>query len=655
MNRLIRLLVTCCLLGAVLPAGLSLAQDATTPVFEPMPCPFPVPEGFSEGENLTCGYVTVLERHANPAGPTIRLGVAVFHNATATPEPDPIIFITGGPGGQSLELYTQEFNASFGPIFATNRDFILYDQRGVGTSEPALDCPQFAELYLDALDYDLGGEPVTNEEILAGKVTALEACAADLRQIADLSAYNTLEGGLDLIDLRVALEDAFGYEGVNLWGSSYGTWVALEALRQNPAGIRSVILDAPVTPEANLYLEMPLSYIHALETLFAWCAEDEACATAYPDLEETYYAAIERLNAEPVLTDVMHPYTGARYPVLMTGDMFAETVFRALYLTPLLPAMPGIIADAEQGTFNLLLAVVRQDVMRQDWRSWGMYLSVMCHDEYPFNAQAEFEAVIAPYPALAGMFTDFEVGGLPYEGCPVWDVEAADPALNQPVRSEIPTLILTGELDPIVPPDYGSLAAGSLPNSTLLVFPGVGHGGSSGGPCPLAILTAFVQDPTAELDLSCMDAMTRPPFQIASQHADVTMVPFSNAMLGLQGLEPEGWESPAPGSYARLESELDTVGLAIQPLPLPVTAMPGFFQQRLSLEAPPESVAEREINGLAWQFYALEVQGLGIDFAVAGVGEDSTLLVLLQAPASERETLYAQVFLPAVEALIPLE
>lgn len=656
MVRLLRWLLVGCVLmmGLPLAGDDALAQPGFTPVFDTAPCPFPVPEGYTEGENLSCGYVTAPERHANPTGPTIQLALAIFHHPSGNPEPDPLVFITGGPGGQSLALYTQDFNLAFGAAFAANRDIILYDQRGVGASVPALDCPVFSEVYLDVMDYQLAdGERLSNEAILDAKIAALAECATNLSEVADLSAYNTTENAADLSDMRAALRDTFGYTDLNLWGSSYGSWVALEAMRSQPEGLRSVILDAPVPPEANLYYEMPESYILSLDTLFTWCAEDEACAAAYPDLEGTYYATIEALNTDPILTDVIHPYTGERYPVLMTGDMFAETIFRALYLTPLLPAMPKIILDAQDGAFDLLLQVVRQDVMRQDWRSWGMYISVMCHDEYPFNDRATFEDIINPYPALAGMFTDFEVGGLPFEGCPVWGVEAADPVLSTPVSSDIPTLILTGELDPIVHPEYGSLAAENLPNSTLYVFTGVGHGGSSGGDCPMTILTSFVLDPTAPPDDACVADMARPPF-VLPVDASVVFVPFEDETLALQGVAPEGWQNPQPGTFIRAGSELDNTALLMQPIPLPLEAFPGFIQQNFSLETPPEMAAEYTANAQDWQLYTVEVQGMGVDFAVTG-DEEGLLMVVLQTAVAERDALYESVFMPVVDALMPLE
>ena len=88
------------------------------------------------------------------------------------------------------------------------------------------------------------------------KVDALAACADELRAVADLDAYHTAAIAADVEDLRRAL----GYEELNLWGTSYGTWVALAAMRDHPEGIRSVILDAPLPPEADIYVDAPDSF-----------------------------------------------------------------------------------------------------------------------------------------------------------------------------------------------------------------------------------------------------------------------------------------------------------------------------------------------------------------------------------------------------------
>ena len=118
-----------------------------TPKFEKASCPFDKPQGTT----VECGYLVVPESRANPGGPTVRLAVARFKAAVSNPDPDPILYLEGGPGGSPLRSYVKNFNLIFGP-FAQKRDVILLDQRGTGYSQPALDCPETTQLALDQLD-----------------------------------------------------------------------------------------------------------------------------------------------------------------------------------------------------------------------------------------------------------------------------------------------------------------------------------------------------------------------------------------------------------------------------------------------------------------------------------------------------------------------
>lgn len=109
----------------------------------------------------------------------------------------------------------------------------------------------------------------------------LEVCreGAQKRNI-DLSQYNTINNGRDVQNLVTAL----GYEEFNLYGHSYGTKLALEIMRQQPAGLRSVILDSSMSPNVKFYEESGKPAVESAQALFAACSDDDACHATYPDL-----------------------------------------------------------------------------------------------------------------------------------------------------------------------------------------------------------------------------------------------------------------------------------------------------------------------------------------------------------------------------------
>ena len=116
------------------------------PIFEPANCPMQLPAGQTEGKTVECGYLIIPENRFDPDSRDIRLAVAVFHPPEEIITPDPVIYLSGGPGASALELLYLSFDDAFGTVLETGRDMIVFDQRGVGLSEPNLDCPAWEQL-----------------------------------------------------------------------------------------------------------------------------------------------------------------------------------------------------------------------------------------------------------------------------------------------------------------------------------------------------------------------------------------------------------------------------------------------------------------------------------------------------------------------------
>jgi len=641
-SRISSVIMGLALVASTFGAASAQAGEAT---FEPAECPFGMPAGQVEGETVDCGYVVVPENRTNPDSRSIRLAVAIFHPPGGIEHPDPLVYLEGGPGGSALKLLgLRDFEASYGPFLEQGREIIILDQRGVGRSEPALECPAFVERYVDLLDQRLDGPRLDGDQMRALKVEALTDCAEELGAGADLTAYNTTQNAADIEDLRRAL----GYEQLNLWGASYGTRLALDVMRDHPAGLRSVILDAPFPPEVDLYY-VPDAFGRALGEVFSACAADEACEAAYPDLEGVFLEAVAGLDENPVAVTLLDQISGDRIPFLMDGDAFLEQVFRGLYSTAVRQELPGIIYDARDGTFDALLLITQLDILRQYFRSWGMYFSVLCHDEVPFSSLESFEASRDRQPQLAGMYDHFELGPLAYEVCANWDAGVADALESEPVRSSVPALIMTGQYDPIVPPAFGEGVASTLEEASFYVFPGVSHG-ASGTECATQLMLDFLDDPSATLDAACLSDSAVTGFALPVAAEAIELEPFESAELGLAGLRPTGWTEVAPGTFGRMRSGTDSTSLAVVALPLDTDAAMARLTQSFGLAEALVVLDRVEANGLAWATHRTEVQGAVIDIAMAE-DDERTLLVLLTSSAAERDALYEEVFKPALEAL----
>ncbi|MFN2241772.1 MAG: alpha/beta hydrolase [Anaerolineae bacterium] len=619
------------------------------PVFEEAACPFELPPGQVDGRTVECGYLEVSEDRADPSSATLRLAVAIFRHPDGDPEPDPVIYLEGGPGGSALEFASLSFDDLSAPVFAANRDLILFDQRGVGLSEPALDCPELVELGIELLDNEIDGRVLTYPEMDDLYLETALSCGTDLQQIANLADYNSVENAADVEDLRRAL----GYDQVNLWGISYGTRLALEVMRDYPDGARSVVLDSVFPPDVDSEAEGPANISRALEVLFAGCQADAACSAAYPDLRDVLFDTVDRLNETPADFTVVNPLTGEEYDAVMNGDDMLGLIAQSLYQTSVIPLLPKIIYDASAGGYDLIGRIAGVLLATQEGMSDGMHFSVQCNEEIPFSSEAAFEAALADYPELDGLFP--EIGGEPmsYALCAGWHSGQAGPSADEPVTSDIPTLVMSGEYDPVTPPDWGRQAASTLSSSFFFEYPGLGHGTSPGTGCPSEMMTGFLDDPGAVPDDACIAEMGPPAFVVPTEAGAVALEPFIDEELDIAGVVPTGWTNQSNGVYTRGSSDLDATVLIEQGGPLSAEEILGLYVELLELGDVPESVGGREANGLTWSLYELEYQDLPANIALTEQYGQALIVFLVSEPG-ERETMLESVFFPAVDALVPL-
>lgn len=641
--RLMRFTLAFCgialLLMGLIP--LASAQD-DLPRFESDDCPSTVPSGY----DAECGLLIVPEDRANPdPDDTIALQVVIFPARDENPAPDPIIYLEGGPGGNSIE--TLPFNTRYEP-YAQKRDLIFIDQRGVGLSQPALDCPEFNEAALEMLPLDL-----TPEEITARASEALEACHDRLEsEGANLSAYNSATNAADIADLRVAL----GYDEWNLWGISYGTRLALTIMRDYPEGVRSVILDSVYPPQVNLFTGAPDNYQRALAVLFEGCAAHPDCNSAYPDLENTFYAAVDQLNENPVMLSIVNPLNFERYDLLYDGYSFMALIFQLLYDTATIPTLPQLIVNVHEGKFGTVSQLEGALLVNAEFISAGMYYSVECAEEISFEteetlAAAYEEALSDAPPQLQGYYIGAveDIMGT----CELWDVPQSGANENDPISSDIPTLIMSGEYDPVTPPAWGELAAETLSNSAAFTYPGVGHGSSvSGETCPLKMALAFFDDPLNAPDSSCIAEMDGPAFDTPQESLALTTVTVSTFAGDVEAVIPEGWIEIVPGAYA--ESASSNTAIVYQGVPSASvdSLLPSLIGQFGGDADAIETLEIREANGLTWTLYQAEASGFLIYVATA-TDDDTGYVILVLTNPDQAEFYYDNLFIPAVDGFEP--
>jgi pimeloyl-ACP methyl ester carboxylesterase len=473
------------------------AADGYQPRFEEAACPFDAsPQAL---EQVRCGWLVVPQNRAEPEGKQVRLAVAVLKSTSATPRPDPIVFLSGGPGGRSVEYMPQRTKSAFWNRLRAERDVIFYDQRGTGYSEPAF-CPEVTEEHTRALFLGLSAQQRS-----ARMQTVLTRCAGVMRERGvDLSQVNSVASALDLRDLRRAL----GYEEWNLLGVSYGSTLALEAMRSAPEGIRSVLLDGPAPPNARIDDETPANFADVVRRLAAACAADAACDASHPELEQRVWRTVEELDADPWIVRG-GSRIGLPDPLVLDGYLFASALFQGLYMQQFLQITPLFVQEVGRRNTPMVLAVAGplsgslRDIDR------AMYLAVQCYESIPFNRPGARQAKRGRYPEILDRVGfGSEAGDAAV--CDAWHPFRAAPERVEPVRSAIPTLVFTGEFDPITHRDYGALAVAALPSAHVVDAPAMGHGVSPFHECTRSMLLAFFDDPHRTPDRACVTGEMEP-------------------------------------------------------------------------------------------------------------------------------------------------
>ncbi|MBN1877673.1 MAG: alpha/beta fold hydrolase [Anaerolineae bacterium] len=462
---------------------------------------------FESPVTVECGYISVPEDRAADTNDTILLAVAVYRSTNANPAADPAIYLSGGPGGAAVEEIVQIYDDYIRPIVA-ERDFIVFDQRGTGISEPELDCPE----YTSAARTDLE-RAFSAEEQAEAFTTAMERCRKRLvNHGVNLAAYTSAASAADVKDIAAVL----GYTQINLYGGSYGTRLALTVMRDFPDLVRSAVLDSAVPVEVDTYNGYAANADRLLRKIFDGCAADRSCRANYPQLETTYYELIERLNTEPAELWVSDPDTNRRYKATLTGVVFTQAIFVAAYASDVIPFIPVMIYNTYHGDYRLVSLFMGLAIGMEDGVSTGMMTSVNCHEEAFATTAEQLAQDYAAYPDLE-TFANQSVFGLPstlYAICNAWGVAPFDPREDEPVVSDIPALILSGEYDPVTPPAYGQQLTANLRQSYFFEFPGQGHTPSIGqSECALDIAIAFLRDPWQSPDASCISGMGGPAFE----------------------------------------------------------------------------------------------------------------------------------------------
>ncbi|WP_421785450.1 alpha/beta fold hydrolase [Hyphobacterium sp.] len=478
------------------------ASDVTDVV-----CPFSF--DYEPGE-MSCGFIAVPENRADPDTRFLQLlyvRIASTAEDEADVRPDPVIYLTGGPG-VTLEGYADRLREH---DVLEQRDLYILEHRGIGNSGDF--CPQF-----DAVRRDLAWGETLDE---SGRNTA-ERMRECFRTAAaagiDLAAYNTVENARDVGALRQAL----GYEDWNVWGISYGSYLGQMVLREDADGVRAMVLDA-IAPIQPLELMRIARWVNrGLDNMFEACADAAICDGLRPRLD----AAIAQMRENPVIVEVDNPELHPEGRVRFGPEILLFPAFVMMYEQDEHPAMAAVLdsivtaVETDDRRVFELLANGGDD--GGIGISMGMASAIRCNDGF-HGAAAEVAADdLAENPQFAG--TGFVENSIHVARvCAEEGLSPQpDPAAYEFVESDRPIIVVNGGWDPVTPPPLAQLIMPGFSNARYVEVPYAGHGPTRSLPeCAGPFLNAFFDNPDPQsVDAGCFETAVPEPEFVSLYHTD---------------------------------------------------------------------------------------------------------------------------------------
>jgi pimeloyl-ACP methyl ester carboxylesterase len=438
-----------------------------------------------------CGVFRVPEDRSKRGGRVLPLKVIVLKAKAQTPK-EPIFFLSGGPGQGA----TDQAEGFWDSWMRDDHDIVLMDLRGTGEGT-AQDCPPGSEDDLQGyLEPPLHG------------VERLRACRARLERTADLTRYTT---AIAMDDLD-ALRQAMGYERIDIYGGSYGTRAGLAYIHAYGAHVRLAVMTGLSAMENRSPLYHAAAAQRAFDRVVAQCEAQPACKTAFPHIKADLALVQGRLRAAPAKVAVRHPVTGKEAEVMLDAGSFAEGLRGMLYSSESGRRIPLLLKRATEGDLQpFAQTALRGGYLVAHALHTGLLLSVSCPEDVARIRPGDIEK------ETAGTFLGDRRVADQMAGCAVWPKAAMPAGYYGPFRSDVPALLVSGDLDPVTPPTWVGPFSRYLPNSLSVVFPGA-H--TEANDCLETIVRQFIDRGSPKgIDTSCVAAVKLPPFVLSEPAA----------------------------------------------------------------------------------------------------------------------------------------
>ncbi|MEO0425366.1 MAG: alpha/beta fold hydrolase [Pseudomonadota bacterium] len=431
---------------------------------------------------VQCATVPVPVDHEQPGGEALSLFV-VRAPATGVRENTPPLMILAGGPGQAAASHYGAFVRSALRQANTNRDIILVDQRGTGRSHP-LEC--------DAVT-GLGFDVMSDDELADGVGECLDHYEVSPHHFGSEAIVRDLDHVRELL----------GEDQVALWGASFGTRLALRYVARFPDRVAAMVIDGVTSNTESLFAQAPQHSHAAIMALLARCERTEAC-----DAQQVEQHLSQLIASPAVSVSLRDPLSGAPVTQVIDGTLGRNSVRGALYSPTRTALIPLALSHASEGDLQMLTALAA------DTASWagdtmfgGSTLSILCTEDV--------DRITPDAARQAGAGSLFEDSYYHFwaTACRHWPRTDLPGDYGDLVVSDVPTLALSGGLDPVTPPASAEVAIRGLSQVQHLVAPAVGHNVTPEG-CAPRLVADFLDAPEAPLDGACLKTLKAPPIII---------------------------------------------------------------------------------------------------------------------------------------------
>jgi pimeloyl-ACP methyl ester carboxylesterase len=468
------LLVRIGLVAQVAPGQPLPTPHTPAPAIEWAELPDDLPQSLRD--SVRFGYLEVPEDHDSPDGPRIRIAIALLPALSPERVPDPLVYVFGGPGWAAIRANVADFARMprYQP-YREHRDVIVLDQRGHGYSGPG------------RCDVDLSGNRHLMSEAARRKYLAsLDECRKQVQaHNVRLETLSAAQSARDLEWLRRAL----GAPALNLYAASYGARVAAEALRLVPSAVRAVHFSAPSPPgKIGTAGGNYTAADEALRALIRRCAEQPDCHAAYPRLDADLEAVLSEVKRAPF-----------RLPVPAEVDIEGEIIIDEQLLRVGLSQLLANRNSAARAPF-----IIRSLAGKGVAGSTDLLRQMGGPSREEERQQYALETMTA-FWCNDGVINRNSAEWL-QEECRALLGEAYTGREVEPIRSDLPALITTGEWDPNTPPSHAHFLASGLSRSHVVIIPTQGHDAPQPD-CVYEISRAFFDAPQRAPDMTCVPSI----------------------------------------------------------------------------------------------------------------------------------------------------